>query len=142
MKRLRFIWQKVLAPAGVIYTLLTIVLLLLLTLTGNTKPAINLASAVIFLLLSLLIGCCNLIFELKTLSLMTRTVLHFFAVLLSVIVTSAAGSYEMNVQSLTLILVYTVLYLIIVPPFLIVGIRVSKKQKEDKTYTSMFDSKK
>lgn len=142
MKLLQLIWQKILAPAGAIYTLLSFVLLVLLTLTSNTKPAINLTASLIFLLLSLMIACCNLIFEIKSLSLMTRTVLHFFAVLLSVILTATAGSYEMNVQSLVLILVYTILYLIIVPPFLLIGMRVSKKKKEEKTYTSMFESKK
>lgn len=142
MKQLRFIWQKLIAPAGVIYTLLSFVLLFLLTLTGNTKPAINLVASAIFLLLALMIAACNLIFELKTLSLMTRTVLHFFAVLLSVVVSAAAGSYEMNMNSLVLVLVYVVLYLIVVPPILLIGIRVSKKQKEDKSYTSMFEPKK
>lgn len=142
MKRSQFIWHKVIAPAGVIFTVLTFALLLLLTLTGNIKPAINLASCAIFLLLSLMIACCNLIFEIRSLSLMTRTVLHFFAVLLSIVIASAAGSYSMNVQSLTLILVYTVLYLVIVPPVLLIGIRVSKKNKEDSAYSSIFDSKK
>lgn len=142
MKLFRFIWQKLIAPTGVIYAVLTFILLLLLTLTGNSKPAINLAASAIFLLLALMISACNLIFSIKSLSLMTRAVLHFFAVLISIIIATAAGNYEMNIGSLVLVLVYAAVYLIIVPPILIVASRFSQKQKEDKTYSSMFGDKK
>lgn len=139
MKLFRFITRKIIYPTTVIYTLLTMVLLLFMTLIGNDKPAITLHTAGVFLLLSLLIAGANLLFSLRQFTLLTRTLLHFPTVLLSiVIVILLDGNYDLTINSLVLILLYTVLYLIIVPPFLLIGIKLHQNEREDKGYTSIF----
>ncbi len=139
MKVLQFLIRKILYPAAVLYMLLTLVLLTLMTLTDDIKPSITLHTAGLFLLLSLLIAGCNLIFSLKQLSLLTRTLLHFPAVLLSIaLVLLFNNGYDITVNSLVLVIVYTVLYLIIVPVILLVGAKIHQKNTEEKTYTSIF----
>lgn len=139
MKLFRLVTRKIIYPTAVIYTLLTMVLLLFMTLIENSKPAITLHTAGVFLLLSVLISCANLIFSLRQFSLLTRTLLHFPTVLISIIVVLLLdGNYDLTVNSLVLILLYTILYLIIVPTFLLIGIKLHQNDREEKSYTSIF----
>ncbi len=139
MKIFRFITQKILYPAGLIYTALTMVLLLFITIIGNDKPAITLHTAFSMLLIALLIASANLIFSLRQFSLLTRTMLHFPAVLVAVVaVLVFDGSYDLTVNSMVLIILYTVLYALIVPPYLLIGIKLHQKESEEKTYSSIF----
>lgn len=142
MKVFRMITRKILYPTGLIYTVLTMVLLMFITLIGNDKPAITLHTAFSMLLISLLISAANQIFTLKQFSLLTRTMLHFPAVLVAVVaVLLFDGSYDLTVNSLVLIILYTVLYAIIVPPYLLIGIKLHQKESEEKTYSSIFSSR-
>lgn len=139
MKVLRFITQKILYPTGLIYTALTMVLLMFITLIDNDKPAITLHTAFSMLLIALLISGANLLFSLRQFSLLTRTLLHFPTVLIAIVaVLLFDGSYDLTVNSLVLIILYTVLYALIVPPYLLIGTKLYQNEKEEKTYTSIF----
>lgn len=139
MKLIQFITRKILYPAGVIYILLTMIPLIFMTLTDNMRPALTLENASAFLLLSLLIAACNLLFSLRQFSLLTRTLLHFPAVLVSIVaVLLLHGNYDLSMNSMVLVLLYAVLYLLIVPPYLLIGAKLHHKNVEEKTYTSIF----
>lgn len=139
MKVFRFLTQKILYPAGVIYTALTMVLLCFITLIDSSKPAITLHTAASMLLIALLISAANLIFSLRRYSLLTRVLMHFPAVLVALVaVLMLDGSYDLTVNSLVLIILYTVVYALIVPPYLLIGIKLHQKESEEKTYTSIF----
>lgn len=139
MKVFRFIAQKIIYPASLIYTVLTMTLLFFITAIGNEKPAITLHTAATLLLMAMLISAANLIFSLRQFTLLTRTFLHFPAVLLAIVgVLVLDGGYDLTVNSMVLIILYTVLYVLIVPPYLMISINVQKNAKEEKTYTSIF----
>ena len=139
MKLIQFLTRKILYPAGVIYILLTMAPLLFMTLTDNMKPALTLENATAFLCLALLIATCNLLFSMRQFSLFTRALLHFPAVLLSIVVVLLChGGYDLSVNSMVLVILYTILYLIIVPPILLIGAKLHHKNAEEKTYTSIF----
>ncbi|MBO5778385.1 MAG: DUF3021 family protein [Clostridia bacterium] len=139
MKLIQFITRKILYPAGVIYILLTMVPLLFMNLTDNMKPALTLENAATFLLLAVLIAACNLLFSLRQFSLFTRTLFHFSAVLVSIVVVLLLhGGYDMSLNSMVLVVLYTVVYLLIVPPVLLIGNKLHRKSSEEKTYTSIF----
>lgn len=139
MKLFQFLTRKIVYPTALIYTLLSFVLLIFMTVIDNSKPAITLHTAGTFLLLSLLISVCNLLFTLRQFSMLTRALLHFPAVLISITaVLLLDGGYDLTVNSLILIIVYTVLYLVIVPPVLLIGAKLHHKSVEEKTYTSIF----
>ena len=139
MKLFQFITRKILYPTGIIYILLTMVPLIFMTLTENMRPALTLENAFAFLLLALLISSCNLLFSWRQFSLFTRALFHFFAVLLSIIVVLLLhGGYDLSMNSMVLFILYTVLYLVIVPPILLIGGKLHRKNTEEKTYTSIF----
>lgn len=139
MKLIQFITRKILYPTGVIYILLTMVPLLFMNLTDNMKPALTLENASAFLLLAVLISICNLLFSLRQFSLFTRALLHFPAVLVSIIIVLLLhGGYDLSLNSMVLVILYTVLYLVIVPPILLIGAKLHHKNAEEKTYTSIF----
>ncbi len=139
MKLIQFITRKILYPAGLIYILLTMAPLLFMNLTDNMKPALTLENASAFLLLAVLIAACNLLFSLRQFSLFTRTLFHFPAVLVSIIVVLLLhGGYDMSMNSMVLVILYTVVYLVIVPPVLLIGNKLHRKSSEEKTYTSIF----
>lgn len=139
MKLIQFITRKILYPTGVIYILLTMVPLLFMNLTDNMKPALTLENASAFLLLAVLIASCNLLFSLRQFSLFTRTLFHFPAVLVSIVVVLLLhGGYDMSLNSMVLVVLYTVVYLLIVPPVLLIGNKLHHKNVEEKTYTSIF----
>ena len=141
MKVFQFITRKILYPTGIIYILLTLIPLIFMTVTENLKPALTLKNAFMFLLLGLLISACNLLFSLRQFSLFTRILLHFPAVLVSIVaVLLIHGSYDLSLNSMVLVILYTVLYLLIVPPILLVGSKLYRKNNEEKTYTSIFSS--
>ncbi len=139
MKLFQFLSRKIITPTALIYTLLTFVLHFLLLLMDSPKPAITLHTATTFLVLSLLISLCNLLFSLRQFSMLTRVLLHFPAVLVSIVgVLLLDGGYDLTVNSLVLVIVYTVLYAVIVPPVLLIGNKVHQTKTEEKTYTSIF----
>lgn len=139
MKLFQFLVRKIVYPTGVIYTVLTMVLLCFITIIDSSKPAITLHTAASMLLMALLISAANLIFSLRQFSLLTRTLMHFPTVLIAVVAMLLLdGSYDLTVNSLVLVLLYTVLYALIVPPFLLIGTKLHQKDSEEKTYTSIF----
>ena len=139
MKIIQFITRKILYPAGLLYTAMTMILLLFMTIIDTGKPAITLHTAASMFLVSVLIAAANQIFTLRQFSLLTRTLMHYPAVLVAIVaVLVLDGSYDLTVNSMVLIILYTVIYALIVPPFLLVGIKLHQKENEEKTYTSIF----
>ena len=142
MKVFRFFTQKILYPTCLIYTVLTMALLFFITAIGNEKPAITLHTAATLFLMALLISAANQIFSLRQFTLLTRTLLHFPAVLIAIVgVLVLDGGYDLTVNSMVLIILYTVLYALIVPPYLFISVTIQKNAKEEKTYTSIFSSR-
>ena len=139
MKAFNFIVRKILFPAGLLYTALTMILLVFMTIIDAGKPSITLHTAASMLLVAILIAAANLLFSLRQFSLLTRTLMHFPAVLVAIIaVLVLDGSYDLTVNSMVLIILYTVIYALVVPPFLLIGIKLHQKESEEKTYTSIF----
>ena len=113
--------------------------LIFMTLTDNMRPALTLENAFAFLLLAVLVSACNLLFSLRQFSLFTRAIFHFFAVLMSIIVVLLLhGGYDLSMNSMVLFILYAVLYLVVVPPVLLIGGKLHRKNAEEKTYTSIF----
>lgn len=139
MKFFQFLTRNILYPAGLLYTAMTMILLVFMTIIDTGKPAITLHTAASMLLIAILIAAANLIFSLRQFSLLTRTLMHFPAVLIAIVaVLVLDGSYDLTVNSMVLIILYTVIYALIIPPFLFVGIKLHQKEREEKTYTSIF----
>ncbi len=142
MNKIRFVIRRIIYPAGLIYTLLSMSILVIVTLLDSVKPALSISTAAMLLLLSLLISACNQIFTLRQFSLLTRFLLHYPAVLASTALTLLFNSgYDLTVDSLVLVLVFSVLYLITVPPILLIGGKLHQNDTEEKTYTSIFSPK-
>ena len=131
-------------PAFAIYTFLTIVMTLFMNLTANPaeKPALTLSTCIMFFVMSLLISASSLIFYVKTLSILTRTVINFFLTLASIIIVALFGNYDLDASSLVLVLVYTILYLIFVPVGILIYTAVKKHYDVEDDYKSMFSSDK
>ncbi|MBQ8287738.1 MAG: DUF3021 family protein [Clostridia bacterium] len=139
MNKLRFLIRKIIYPTCLIFTFLSMAVLLLVTLVDSSKPALSISTAGMLLLLALLISLCNLIFSLRQFSMLTRVLMHYPAVLLSVAaVTLLNRNYDLTVDSLVLILLFSVLYAIVVPPVLLISAKLYQSDAEEKTYTSIF----
>ena len=143
MKIVKLIWSAVILPSCAIYTLLTMVTNIFMTSisTAVVKPALPLSSCIMFLVMSLFISVCALIFRISKLPLYLKTVLNFVCTLLSIIMVITFGSYELDANSLVLIIVYTVLYFIIVMPTLFIISRLKRRSEEETEYQSMFSEK-
>ncbi len=139
MNKLRFLIRKIIYPTCLIFTLLSMAVLLLVNLVDSSKPAISISTAGMLLLLALLISVCNLIFSLRQFTMLTRVLLHFPSVL---IVTAGVmllnPGYDLTVDSLVLVLIFAVLYALVVPPVLLVSAKLYQNAAEEKTYTSIF----
>ncbi|MGM9647664.1 MAG: DUF3021 family protein [Eubacteriales bacterium] len=142
MKAIRFLIRKIIYPTGLIYTALSMAILVIVNLVDSSKPALSISTAGMFLLLALLISVCNLIFSLRQFSMLTRVLLHYPAVLLSTaLVMLFNANYDLTVNSLVLVLVFSVLYAIIVPAILLIGSKFHQTDAEEKTYESIFSPK-
>ena len=139
MDKLRLLIRKIVYPTCLIYTLLSMTVLVLVNLMDSQKPSLSITSAGMFLLLSFLIAICNRIFALRQFSMLTRVLLHYPAVLL---VTAGVmllnPNYDLTVNSMVLILVFSALYALIVPSVLLVSAKLYQSEAEEKTYTSIF----
>ena len=142
-KIIKLIWCSVILPACGIYTVLTLVTNFFMTVisTAVEKPAIPLSSCLMFLAMSLCITASTLFFRIRRLPLYLQILCNFFSTLLSIIAVLTFGTYELDADSLVLIVVYTFVYIIIATPSIIVKTRIGKKREEEAEYTSMFSDK-
>ncbi len=139
MKIFGTIVKRILYPACAIFTCLTLLFMLLAKLiTDNEDPALQVGSFFMFFVLSILIAACNLIFSVEKYSLFLRAVLHYLAVLASLIVVFTVFGKNTGASPLVLILLYSVLYLVVSIPVLLILASKQKKKREEQTYTSMF----
>ncbi|MBQ7354728.1 MAG: DUF3021 family protein [Clostridia bacterium] len=139
MNKFQFLTRKIIYPTSLIFTVLSMAVLLLVNLVDSSKPALSISTAGILLLLSLLISFCNLIFSLRQFTMLTRVLLHFPAVLLVTAgVMMLNPAYDLTVDSLVLVLLFAVLYALVVPPVLLISAKLYQKNAEEKTYTSIF----
>lgn len=139
MNKFQFLIRKIIYPTSLIFTVLSMAVLLLVNLVDSSKPALSISTAGILLLLSLLISVCNLIFSLRQFTMLTRVLLHFPAVLLVTAgVMMLNPAYDLTVDSLVLVLLFAVLYAMVVPPVLLISAKLYQKNAEEKTYTSIF----
>ena len=130
-------------PAFAIYTFLTIVMTVFLNFSRSTeKPALTLSTCIMFLVMALLISASSLVFYVKKLSMLTRTVINFFLTLASIILVALIGNYDLDTSSLILVLVYTILYLIFVPVGILIYTVIKKHYDVDTDYKSIFSDKK
>lgn len=143
MKVFSFLWQKLILPTCAIYTFITLLTEFFLTVLaeGTKKPALTLSACVMLFFLSLFICASALIFCIKKLPLHFRVLLNFAATLFSIIFITAFSSYEMDANSLVLIIVFTFVYIIVALPILLVKMHIDRKNSEEKTYTGMFEKK-
>ena len=139
MDKLRYLIRKIIYPTCLIFTVLSMAVLVLVNLMGSAKPALSISSAGMFLLLAFLISICNLIFSLRQFTMLTRVLLHYPAVLLSTAgVMLLNPNYDLTVNSMVLILIFSALYAVIVPPVLLISAKFYQNDAEEKTYTSIF----
>ena len=130
-------------PTFAIYTFLTIVMTIFLSLSKTAeKPALTLSTCLMFLVMALLISASSLVFYIKKLSMLTRTVINFFLTLASIILVALIGNYDLSVRSLVLVLVYTILYLIFVPVGILIYTVIKRHFDVDNDYKSIFSDKK
>lgn len=130
--------------AAAITTVLIFAILIFMTLANNQNmnPALTLSTAFLCLIAGFLFSFCNLLFRIRSLSLFVRTLLHFLACLASVVLCVMLGNYEFKDASLLLIVVYAILYLVIIPPCLLIGSAIHKKDVEEEDYDSIFSDRK
>lgn len=144
MKAFAKILRRILVQTAALSGIFMLAILIFMNIIGDmsigreTKPAITLSTALICLLASFLIALCNCIFQIRSISLFIRTVLHFIACLISVIFTLAVGSYDLKSASVLLIVAFAVVYLLIVPPYLAISYAIHRKSREDGDYDSIF----
>lgn len=144
MKRLYQLVRDILMQTATITTVLIFAILIFMTLAGNQNlsPALTLPTAFLCLIVAFLLSLCNLLFRIRSISLFVRTLLHFLACLTSVVLCVTLGNYEFKSSSLLLILVYAILYLVIVPPALLIGNSIHKRMVEEDDYDSIFSDRK
>lgn len=142
MKIIPLIWRRVILPACAVYTVLTLVLILFMYgVSGSSEnPALTLRSALSLLAMSVLIALSSLIFYYPKLSMPVRTIINFFLTLASVIVITLIGSYDVTGRPLVLVVVFTVIYLALVPVSILVYSIIKKKISEDTDYKSVFSN--
>ncbi len=144
MNVLKFIKKNMIVPTLCGSSIIMLIFLLFtefLYSTGistNSKPALTFANAMLCVLLAFLFSLCNLIFSIQKLSLISKTFLHFAAVVLSVIIVVLLTDYSFSSSSFLLLVFFIILYFISVPPILIIHNSISRKASEEKNYKSIF----
>ena len=140
MKIFKYIFTQVLYPACAIFTVTSFVFLLFTTLVSNyQKPAMFMGSYFAFFVLSVLISLSNGVFKIKSISVMSRTLLHAFCVITSITVVSYVSVGNTGSNPLIFVLLFTVLYAIVATPALLIISSINRKKSEKKDYRSMFD---
>lgn len=127
-----------------ITTVLIFAILIFITLANsqNMNPALTLSTAFLCLIIAFLFSLSNLLFRIRSISLFVRTLLHFFACLASVVLCMTLGNYEFKEASLLLIVAFAIVYLVIIPPCLLIGNALHKKNAEEEDYDSIFSDRK
>lgn len=132
------IMQTAALSAAIIFAILIFMSLIA---DGSINPAITLPTASLCLLTAFLFSICNLIFRVRSISLFVRTLLHFFACLIAIVLVVTLGSYEFKDSSLLLIVAYAIVYLLTVPTYLLIAGAIHRKHSEKEDYDSIFSDK-
>jgi len=139
MKILDYIASKILYPACAIFTLTSFVFLIFTDIVSKyQKPAIYIDNYFMFFVLALLIALANRVFYIKKMSAMSKTILHAFLVLVSIVAVFYIKNGATESNPLVLILLYAVLYAVVAIPVLLIVSAKNRKKKENKDYKSMF----
>lgn len=140
MKTLSFLWRRLFLPAFAVYTLLTLSMMAFMGAVSGAseKPALTLPSALTLLFMALLIAASSLIFCLNKFSLPVKTVMNFFLTLASVVLPLLIGRQETGGNPLSLVILYSVIYLLFVPAGLLIFSIIKKKKSEDTDYRKVF----
>lgn len=141
-KAIRRILTQTAAISGILMLSILIFMNIISTLSisRDINPALTLSTALVCLTAAFLIALCNCILRIRSISLFVRTILHFIACLLSVILTLSLGEYEFKSASVLLIVAFAVAYLLIVPPYLAISYAIHRKSKENEDYDSIFSA--
>lgn len=142
VKYLSFIKKNVIMPTFCASSIIMLLILAFMELSGLTsKPALTLSNALLCTLLAFLFSLCNLILKIDKLTVVTRVLIHFVATILSLVAVALCTDYKFNESSLVLIVVYSVLYLIIVPIYFVVRASLDRKRSEKTAYKSIFSQR-
>ena len=148
MKEIAKTIRRILSQTAILSSVLIFSVLIFMNLIREfnisklTNPAVTLSTALICLAVSFLLALCNCIFHIRSISLFVRTVLHFLACMLCVILALVLGDYELKSTSLLLIVLFAVIYLLIVPPYLAISYAIHRKSSEEEDYDSIFSQRK
>lgn len=135
---LSFLLNKFLFPGTAFFTLIT----LFLSLSFNTK-GITKEKLWVICFLSFGISAANLLFRIEKLNLYFKVSTHFIALAGILLATMYMTGYMKTTSSWVIVLIaFVLLYAIIAPITVIKELRKTRKQKTDKSYTSIYDDKK
>lgn len=142
MKYFSFIRKHVIVPTFCASSVIMLLILAFLEVAGLTsKPALTLSGALLCTLLAFLFSLCNLILKIDKLTVVARVLIHFIATVLSIVAVALCTDYDINESSLILIVLYSVLYLIVVPICFAVRSSLNRKKSEKTVYKSIFSER-
>lgn len=142
MKYLSFIKKHVIVPTFCASSVIMLLILAFMEIAGLTsKPALTLSNALLCTLLAFLFSLCNLILKIDKLTIVTRVLIHFVATILSLVAVALCTDYKFNESSLVLIVVYSVLYLIVIPIYFVIRSSLDRKRSEKTVYKSIFSER-
>ena len=135
---LSFLLNKFLFPGTAFFTLITLFLSLSLNAKGITTEKLW-----VICFLSFGISAANLLFRIEKLNLYFKLSTHFIALAGILLATMYMTGYMKTTSSWVIVLIaFVLLYAIIAPIAVFKELRKRRKQKTDKSYTSIYGDKK
>ncbi len=131
---LSFFLSKFLLPATGLFTLLTLAFSLSFNTRGLTKEKIW-----VIAFLAFGIAAANLVCFIKKFSLYFKVSTHFIALCGVLIATMYLTGYMKTGSWVVVLVGFVLLYALICPIFIIRELRKQKKEKAQKSYTSLYD---
>lgn len=134
----KYFFNKIILPASLFFTILTVIFTAVMSSEGTEFSAygMTLGAVGLLLLFSLLLSCANRLFVIKNLSVVLKFLLHFVAVLLTILTVFIwIGGKTLSTNFYIFL---AVLYVIALMITLIVGAVKNKKTNDKKDYKRQF----
>jgi hypothetical protein len=142
MANLKKTWsaaRKILKNTAVVFTVTYFLFLCFAKLISEVDidPAIPMFKSFVLLLFSLFLASADLIFNIPKIGFLLKLVIHFFAVLISTVISTSLAGYDFGYKATLMFFVFVVLYAICVTPYVLIG-RKYKKTPSKQSFESIF----
>ncbi len=139
LKKTWSVARKILKNTAITFTVIYFLFLCFAKLISEVDidPAIPMFKSFVLLLFSLFLASADFIFSIPRIGFLLKLVIHFFALLISTVISTTLAGYDFGYKATLMFFVFVVLYAVFATPYILIG-RKYKKKPSKQSFESIF----